>query len=263
MRWTAAILFLSFAAGAVPAAETGDARRAQVAAATADALDALREKLLAASVTADVTVEEFIRRTDGHDELALTLKRAEQIGGTRWVDDQTCEVKMELRGSELADALVEIAADHPREAGMPPNILRKRVADLSEQTFGASGMSTRAVDRLRPDRDDEAWRGVPAEAVRAAVNEARRSAARQILDSVADLPMPGAGDTLGKLFNDQQVRDALEGWAMNRPVTSVEFQPDLEVRVRVAVRTGIDGCSRGCKGTQTDLIRSPAGAAAP
>ena len=41
------------------------------------------------------------------------------------------------------------------------------------------------------------------------------------------------------VFADRKVHDALEGWLMNRPVTSVEFGDDLEVRVAVAV-TGED-----------------------
>lgn len=232
MRWIAAILLVTLAPG-LAAGAADDPRRAQVAAATADALDALRDEILSAPVTSEVTVEEFVARTDAHDQLAKALKRAEQIGGTRWLDDQTCQVRMELRGSELADTLVEIAAAHRGKAGLPPDVLRARVAGLSETVFSGTGMSTCAVDRLRPGPDDEAWHGVPADAIRAAVNDARHSAAEQIIESVAYLPLP-SGEPLGRVFEDRKVRDALEGWAMNRPVTSVEFEPDLEVRVTVA-----------------------------
>src|SRR5688572_21208799 len=126
MRWTAAILFLTLTASTALAAD--DPRRAQVAAATADALDALREDLLSAAVTADVSVEELVEKTDAHDEPARALTRAEQIGRARWLDDQTCQLRMELRGSELADTLVGIAAANEAEAGLPPDVLRERVA---------------------------------------------------------------------------------------------------------------------------------------
>jgi hypothetical protein len=101
-------------------------------------------------------------------------------------------------------------------------------------------MSTSAIERLRPRPEQVAWRGVPDEAVHAAINDARRSAARQVLDSVEAVPLGGgaaeaANDRLGKTLSDQKVRDALEGWLMNRPVTSVEFNDDLEVRVAVAI----------------------------
>jgi hypothetical protein len=166
MRWIASILLLGLVlAAATPARAEDDPRRAQVAAATADALDALRDDLLSAPVTADITVEEFVDRTEAHDQLAKALKRAEQIGGTRWLDDQTCQVRMELRGADLAETLVKIAAAHPREAGLPPDVLRERVAGLSELTFAATGMSTRAADRLRPGPDQPAWRGVADEAI--------------------------------------------------------------------------------------------------
>lgn len=236
MRLLAAILSMTIAAGEAVAAD--EPRRAQVAAATADALGALQDDVLSTPVTADLTVAQFVDKTDSREALVKALRRAELIGGTRWPDDQTCEVRMELSGSELAEALVQIAAANPRAAGLPPDVLRARVAGLRERTFAATGMSTSAIDHLRPALDDEAWRGVADEAVRAAIADARHSAARQVLESVEAIEAPG-GAALGELFEDQQVRDALEGWAMNRPVTSVQFQPELEVRVTIAA-TGED-----------------------
>ena len=218
-------------------ARAGDPRRAQVAAATSDALATLEADVLAALVTPDLTVEQFIRRTDSRDALARTLRRAEQIGGTRWLDDQTCQVRMELPGSAVADALVHIAEANPAEAGLPVEVLRRRVHGLREMSFGATGMSTGAVDRLRPDPEQPAWRSVPDRAVQAGVSDARRSAARQVLENVEDVEIPAAPDKarLGQVLADQKVREALNGWLMNQPVTSVLFQPDLEVRVAVAV----------------------------
>lgn len=245
MRLPLILTFVVSLLAAVPARGAADARRAQVAAATADALASLEAEVLHAAVTPDLTVEQFIVRTDARQALARTLRRAEQIGGTRWLDDQTCQVRMELPGGEIADALVQIAEAKPGEAGLPATVLRRRVERLREQTFAATGISTSAVDRLRPDPDQPAWRGIPDAAVQAAVSDARRNAARQVLDVVEtiEIPAPGAAAAagtedkprLGQVLADQKIRDALNGWLMNRPVTSVSFQPDLEVRVGVAV----------------------------
>lgn len=218
-------------------AGAADTRRAQVAAATSDALHALEAEVLRVSVTPELTVAQFVDRTGSRPAIAKAVRRAEQIGGTRWLDDQTCQVRMELPGSEVADALVEVAETSGRDAALPPEVLRRRLDPLRERTFAATGMSTGAVDRLRPPADDPAWRDVPDRAVRAAVSDARRNAARQVFESVEATPIPGAADnaSLGVVLADPKVRDALQGWVMNRPVTSVLFQPDLEVRVAVAV----------------------------
>lgn len=237
MRWIAAILSLSLFTG--PTLGADDPRRAQVAAATADAIGSLREDVLSAPVTPDISVEEFVWKTDSADKLAKALRRAEQIGGTRWLDDQTCQVRLELPGSEVAEALIEIAAADEGAAGLTADVLRTRVAGLREMTFAATGMSTNAIDRLRPPGDQVEWRGVPEAVIRTAVNDARRSAAQQVLESVQGIRLLGDAGSADPVFADRKVHDALEGWLMNRPVTSVEFGDDLEVRVAVAV-TGED-----------------------
>src|SRR4051794_18922706 len=46
-----------------------DAHRAQVAAANADAVEGLRRDVLSSSLTSDMTVEQFVQRTDSRDAL--------------------------------------------------------------------------------------------------------------------------------------------------------------------------------------------------
>ena len=217
-------------------ASAEDARRAQVAAATADALDTLQRDVLSAPVTPELSVEQFVEKTGSREAFAKSLRRAEQIGGTRWLpDDQTCQIRLELHGSDVADTIVQIAQAKPGAIDVPVDVLEKRVERLRDMTFAATGVSTGAIDRLRPPADRGAWRGVPEAALRAAVDEARRSAAGQVLQSVEGIAIPGERDTrVAKLLADQKVHDALQGWLMNRPVTSVDFKPDLEVRVGVA-----------------------------
>ncbi len=108
MRLMPTILVLFVLCAVAHSAET-DPRRAQVAAATSNALAAIESKVLAASITPDLSVHEFIDRTDSHALLAKTIGRAEQIGGTRWLDDKTCQVRMELPGTAIADLLGDVA----------------------------------------------------------------------------------------------------------------------------------------------------------
>jgi hypothetical protein len=210
-----------------------DARRAQVAAANADAVEALRRDVLTASVTPDMTVEQFVQRTDSREALDKAIRRAEQIGGTRWVDE-TCQVRLQLPGGEVADALVQAAEPKPRALGMPVEVLRQRVEELRERTFVATGMSTGAIDRLRPSLDQFAWRGVADAAVQAALNDARRNAASQVLGSIESVSMPTGAYSLRKVLADPKVRGELEGWLMSRPVTAADFRDDLEVRISIA-----------------------------
>ena len=215
-----------------------DSRRAQVAAATADALGALERDVLAASVTPGVSVEQFLQKTRSRDAFDKTLRQAEQIGGPRWLDDKTCQVRLELPGGDVAEALVAIAQDHPGEAGLPADVLRDRLdRSLRDTTFAATGISTCASERLRPPPGQVAWRGVPEAAVKAAVKDARRDAARRVLDELRS-----ADPRLDKALADEKVRGDLEAWVMSRPVTSVDFRDDLEVRVAVA--TGGDAVWR-------------------
>jgi hypothetical protein len=220
----------------VVAADDGqaDARRAQVAAANADAIEGLRRDVFSTSLTPEMTVEQFVQRTDSRDALDKAIRRAEQIGGTRRLDDQTCQVRLQLPGSEIADAIVEIAQSKPSETGIPADVIRQRVDRLRERTFTATGMSTAAVDRLRPRPEQTAWRGVPDADVRAAINDARRNAASQLLASVNPVALPSGKARLQTVVADPKVHGVLESWLMSRPVTSAEFQDDLEVRVGVA-----------------------------
>src|SRR5205809_2616479 len=66
----------------------------QVAAATANAVDKIRADVEDEWLAPNLTVADFLDRTGSVDELTSTLRRAEQIGGPRWLDDQTCQVKL-------------------------------------------------------------------------------------------------------------------------------------------------------------------------
>src|SRR5205823_10958786 len=83
------------------------------AAARADATKNLREEIRATNISPDLTVNDFIIRTGGEEEFSKVLYRAALIGGARQIDEQTAQVRMELRGDRVAAALVEIA----RQAG--------------------------------------------------------------------------------------------------------------------------------------------------
>src|SRR5205085_2367012 len=116
MRLRFALIFaIATMLGAWPCCRTiaaaSDDRRAQVAAATADGMGALEREVLSETITGTLTVEQFIDEAHARDDLARVVRRAQQIGGARWLDDKTCQVRLELSGNEVADLLVSIAQD--------------------------------------------------------------------------------------------------------------------------------------------------------
>src|SRR4051812_49427949 len=96
-RFILSILVTVICAGSVLAGD--GSRRAQIAAATADAQAALEHDVLAAPITSELSVDQFVQRTHSTDAIAKVVRRAEQIGGARWPDEHTCQVRMELSGS--------------------------------------------------------------------------------------------------------------------------------------------------------------------
>lgn len=230
MRRVVAVIFLvlSLVPGILRAGD--DMRRAQITAATADALESLRRDVLAAPVAPSLTVEQFISKTKSDDELAKMLRGAEKIGGTRWLDDKTCEVRLELPGGDVADALIAIAAAHPREAGIPADVLRERVDRLRETTFAATGISTSETEALRPLPGNTAWQNVSDNTRRAAVQEARHNAVAQVIEALHAPQL-----RLEKVLADEKIRSAVESWLLARPVTSADFQDDLEIRLTMAI----------------------------
>src|SRR3954466_157910 len=119
-RLTFILILLAAGAGIAPAhAEEPRADQAriegaarvtdQVSAATANAVEKIRADVEDEWLAPNLTVADFLDRTGAAGELTNTLRRAEQIGGPRWLDDQTCQVKLAIPGDRVAQALRDIA----------------------------------------------------------------------------------------------------------------------------------------------------------
>src|SRR4051794_12674419 len=99
-----------------------DARREQIDAATARAVDGLHRQINQETVGRGVTVGDLLDRTSSHEELDKTLQRAQMIGGPRWIDDHTCQVRLEISGPRVANALVSIASTKPKKSPIAPEV---------------------------------------------------------------------------------------------------------------------------------------------
>ncbi|MDB5172968.1 MAG: hypothetical protein JWN51_1741 [Phycisphaerales bacterium] len=237
-----------------------DARRSQVAAAAADAYERLRLEVLAMPVAGDMTVQSLVDRTGGQVQLDAVLRSADQIGGTRWLDDQTCQVRLEVRGGDVARTLLALAEKNPKAVPVPLKTLRDRLKSWNDRTFPATGSSTagNAAERLRPDESQVAWRAVNEKDRTAAISAARRNAAERVLDSLRPIDLAD-GKHLADALATPAGGDVVGKWLEGRPITSIEFRDDLEVRLTLAaapdelwstVRAGLE--------KQTDAPKSEA-----
>jgi len=216
------------------AAPPEDLRMLQ-SAAVADATKNLRDEIRAASITRDLTVNDLITRAGGEEEFSKLMHRAELIGGPRQIDEQTAQVRMELRGDRVATALVEIARQAGDRSPIKPDALAQALADWKNRTFSATGssLSVERADSLPPGVISPVWRNVTKEAQDQAKAAAREDAVRRVLEAVGQVRVGGA--IAGDIIDDNDsVKMALSDWLRKRPVNNLVFGDDLRVSYTLA-----------------------------
>jgi hypothetical protein len=231
-------LFISICVAVVSPTLRGDDSQAdQINAAAAQAFDTLQREVLGARLTNEMTVGAFVEHCHARDALDATLHGAEQIGGTRWLDDQTVQVRLEIRGADLARTIEKIAEDNSASLPAPLHTLRERLKkDFSHRIFSATATSTAAgaADRLCPDASQIAWRAVTDGDRRAAIEAARHNAIERVIDSLRAVAWDNGKRHLADALAAGAVSDSLRDWLSGRPIISMEFRDDLEVRISLA-----------------------------
>jgi hypothetical protein len=231
------ILMIVVAAGLLGSTATAqDAARMQVAAARGDALNALRSDVRAARITPTLTVAQFLDRTGPDDALDDIVQQSQQIGDPRWLDEQTCQVRLELSGLRVARSLVAIAATRPRLTPIPAGAMEQVLGDWRNRTFVATGTSVSAskIPGIRPLSSGQEWAGISDDARRAALAAARQDAAQHVLDDIKPISLSN-GQTVGDLLAREPVQAAVRNWVAAQPVTNVKFDDDLHVELTVGV----------------------------
>src|SRR5204862_7590703 len=139
-------------------------------------------------------------------------------GGPRWIDDQTCQVRLEISGQRVAQALISIAQSNPKKSPIAPELLTGRLRDWNERTFSATGTSTgaAAIEMVRPTDESPAWSRVSDQARQDAITAAKQDAVHKVIESIK--PIELVKDAL----NDAQIQRELERWLASPPVTEVE-----------------------------------------
>lgn len=208
------------------------AQDSQVRGAVVGAVGSMLNDLSVERLTPDVTVGEFLRRTNGADQLARTLERGELLGGPRWIDKQTCQVQLQISGARILAALKQIAVNNPHTTPLPPETFDRLAQRWRERDFTSSGTTTSAVPLadLRPHGINGPWAHVRDEDRARTITNARRDAVERVLASLRHVPLTRA-TTVGDVLEKPALRHAIEAWLAERPITRVEFRRDLEVEL--------------------------------
>ncbi|MGA3065458.1 MAG: hypothetical protein ABSF29_01290 [Tepidisphaeraceae bacterium] len=235
-------LFLIFLSLSVfPAAiAAADDQQAVIAAATASAVDRLHDDIDAESIRPDLTVKLFLDRTDSDSQLTTVLNQAQQVGGPRWIDSQTCQVRMDIPAPVVRDQLRLIAIDHSQTSPISAGDLARNLKSWDARVFSATGTSTGSIDLIRPPPGSEFWQTVSESEIRQSVAGARQNAADRLLASIAPVSLAG-GKTIGDALAIPSVHQAMTDWIASQPITMADFQDDHQVQITLAVSA--DGMS--------------------
>ena len=236
MKYLAVILTLLCFTPLARAAD--DAAGAQVRAATKDAVANLLDEVSRVPLTRNLSVGEFVRRTNSADELAKVLQRSQQIGGPRWIDDNTCQIELQISGPLVAAALKRAAAANPRRAPLSVVEIERVVKNWDERSFSATGSATsrlpvarvRRAPRMGLQRDP--WWDLSDVVREQTIVAAKTDAARRCLSSVKSIVLTPKS-TVGDVLALKDLGDAMQQWLVSQPAASVELHDDLEAEVEL------------------------------
>ncbi|MFN4244201.1 MAG: hypothetical protein ACK4PI_13300 [Tepidisphaerales bacterium] len=232
---------------------SGMPTRGQVQAATEAALRGLRAQVEALPLGEDLTVGAFLKSfRDGPDFMNRTLQRAQMVGGARVIDSETVQVRLDISGRVVADAIMQLAGAYQRQTGRSPQAIAEATRAWSDRTLTATGLSTGVVSSAgvvapaRPLRTRAESVGPEGGAETAAsgvlvdggvvapeaLEAAQRAAAESALAalSAATLPDGRSGRELTRLV---RVRDAVTLHVMARTPRERQRLSDGSVRVTV------------------------------
>jgi hypothetical protein len=218
------------------AADSPGTHETQLDAATIDARESLEQDILSFPLTADLTLGQFIDPlAGGNEEVSKVVQNARQRGGTRWTEDQTCEVRLEVSGDVVANTIRPILSSHAGQLPATREALEKGLSDLMRRTFSAVGKSTGTANlfRLRPGAKVEVWRNVTDAERREAILTAKSNAVAHVVQSLRPVPL-GGNKTLDDALAVPELSTEIRDWIGNRPVTGIVFGDDLGITLMLS-----------------------------
>jgi hypothetical protein len=203
----------------------------------------------------DVSVGTFVKQTDGNDRLNAVVANAKQLGGPRWLDDRTCQVRLSVPAADVFDALVSLAGDAGERSPVSQSQLKQQAHDWRDRTFTATGTSVTSLaatvrttapatqsDATVLPADPPAWVGTlldaegeaPATGARLhTVRAAERVALDDLKRQVEALPVTSDKTVADVLLASPELGDSLRAVVRQARVTKVYYLADGSVRLRV------------------------------
>jgi hypothetical protein len=206
----------------------------QVAAAMASAVDHLASDIQAEPITSSLNVKTFLDRTNSLSRLTTVLQQAQQIGGPRWIDDQTCQVQVDISADVVRHQLQQIAIDNPKTTPIAPDELAGDLKSWDSRAFSATGTSTQRIDLIRPPASSLPWRDANEQEILQGVTLARQDAVNMVLNSIAPIPLTN-GASIGDALAIPNIGQAMAQWVGQQPITVVDFRDDRTVQVTLSV----------------------------
>lgn len=143
---TAAIVFVASAC----CLAQNNPRHKQINSAIDEAVAALQRQVEQMPLRDDLTVGALLEQTGGREQLVHALRRAQLVGGPRWIADNTCQVRLEISGPVVARVISALAAAHPKRSPISNNELQKVLAGWQDHEFAAEGTSAGPIATTAP-----------------------------------------------------------------------------------------------------------------
>lgn len=212
-----------------------------------DARQRLKRDIMATEVEGGRTVGALLKEKGMEGELDRQLNEVEPVGGARWLDERSCQVRMELPGERVAEIIAKASVGRPGER----QVATQTVSKMTFVSVGRGGPPDTAV-RAEADRrlvprqapewvnrsmSAEAWARAstsPLMAAQAAEAEARKALAQQVgaLPLAYSLSLQQAGE------KDPKIAEAVARALESARVKRTDYGADGSARVRVELNMG-------------------------
>ena len=212
-----------------------------------DARQRLKRDIMATEVEGGPTVGALLKEKGMEQELDRQLNEVKPVGGARWLDERSCQVRMELPGQRVAEIIAKASVGRAGE---------KQVATqtMSKMTFVSVGRSGPQATTARAEADRglvpqqapewvnrsmsaEAWARAsssPLMAAQAAEADARKALAPPVgaLTLAYSLSLQQAGE------KDPRIAEATARALENARVRRTDYGADGSAKVRVELYLG-------------------------
>jgi hypothetical protein len=206
-----------------------------VAAATNRAIEELYVQIAEMPLTPRQSVGQVLKELELEEELKKVLRRADQLGAPRWIDEHTCQVQLQITADRVSYGLRQLSAAYPRRFPATPGQIESVARGWPRQVFIATGTSAspKALVEIKPAMSPK-WAMVSEVERRRALAAANADASQRAMQSVGPVRLANQ-KTVGESMQIPAVRQAVQSWLGTRPVTRVDFHEDLQVEVALGV----------------------------